>query len=368
MFELSSVNRQLRLVALASCAVACLGNASAGASTIDTLQSFDGGSGWINSAPLTPEELRGKVVLVDFWEYTCINCLRTMPYLREWYRRYRSLGFTIVGVHTPEFDFSGKRENVEAGAQRLGVTWPVVLDDHYTIWKRYNNNIWPRELLYDQSGRLVESVSGEGGYQQTEARIQALLKQADPKVVLPPVMALLPQDSYTKPGAVCYPMTAEIVLSHQEVANGSSIANPEQDNDYAFDGSNPQDGAIYLAGYWHRTSQAVVSAESHGSLTLRYHAIQLVAVMRPEEGRPIRVDVTQNGAPVARSDAGKDLRYDDGGNSYVDVTAGRAYDLIMNARFGQNTLKLSPKSDGLGFYDFAFESCEVPKTGGRLPS
>jgi Thioredoxin like C-terminal domain len=190
-----------------------------------------------------------------------------------------------------------------------------------------------------------------------------LLKQTDPKVALPPVMALLPQDNYTKPGAVCYPMTPELVMSHQSVANGSSVANPQQDNDYAFDGSNPQDGAIYLAGYWHRTPQAVVSAESNGALTLRYHAIELVAVMRPEEGRPIRVDVTQNGAPVLRTDAGKDLRYDGRGNSYVDVTAGRAYDLIMNDRFGQYILKLSPKGDGLGIYDFAFESCEVPKGG-----
>ena len=118
-----------------------------------------------------------------------------------------------------------------------------------------------------------------------------------------------------------------------------------------------------ISGYWHRSAQAVVSGESRGSLTLRYHAIALVAVMRPEQGRPIRVDVTQNGAPVARNDAGKDIRYDEHGNSYVEVNAGRAYDLVMNSRFGQYTLKLDPKADGLGIYDFAFESCEVPKSG-----
>lgn len=363
MLENSNFRRTLRTVVLVLCATGLLRSTNAAASSIETLQSFDGGTTWINSEPLTPEELRGKVVLVDFWEYTCINCLRTLPYLREWYHRYRDDGLVIVGVQTPEFNFSGKRENVVAGAERLGVTWPVVLDDHYAIWKRYNNNIWPRELLYDQSGRLVESVSGEGGYQQTEARIQALLKQANPKIALPPVMALLPQDNYTKPGAVCYPMTPELVVTHQPVANGTSVANPEQDSDYAFDGTNPQDGSIYLAGYWRRTPQALVSAENNGSVTLRYHALQLVVVMRPEEGRSIRVDVTQNGAPVGRSDAGKDLRYDEHGNSYVEVDAGRAYDLIMNNRFGQYTLKLNPKGDGLGIYDFAFESCEVPKTG-----
>jgi thiol-disulfide isomerase/thioredoxin len=351
------------LALIAGCAVSWFPAGAANLTGIQTLANFDGATGWLNTAALTPQALRGKVVLIDFWEYTCINCLRTLPYLREWYRRYRDHGFVILGVHTPEFDFSGKSEDVAAGAARLGVTWPIALDDRYAIWKRYDNNVWPRELLYDQEGKLVESVSGEGGYQQTEARIQALLRRADPQLSLPPIMALLPQDNYTKPGAVCYPMTPELIVSRQQIANGANVANPGQESDYAFDGSNPQDGAIYLQGYWHRSAEAVVSDESAGSLTLRYHAIQIVAVMRPEGGRPIRVAVTQNGAPVAREDAGRDLRYDEHGNSYVEVNAGRAYDLIMNARFGQNTLKLNPKGDGLGIYDFAFESCEVPKTG-----
>ncbi len=136
------------------------------------MQDFDGGSGWINGTPITPGDLRGKVVLVDFWEYTCLNCLRTLPYLREWYRRYHDRGFVIVGVHAPEFDFSAKRSNVVAAARRLDVTWPIVLDDRFTIWKRYGNNLWPHEYLYDRDGRLVESVLGEGAYPQTEARFK----------------------------------------------------------------------------------------------------------------------------------------------------------------------------------------------------
>ena len=107
-------------------AVAALTLSAASASK--SMQSFDGNAGWLNSDPLTPAQLRGKVVLVDFWEYTCINCLRTLPYLREWYKRYRDKGFVIVGVHTPEFGFSGERANVAAAAKRLDVTWPVVLD------------------------------------------------------------------------------------------------------------------------------------------------------------------------------------------------------------------------------------------------
>src|SRR5579864_4395575 len=150
-------------------ASATLARSSYGASgTVSTLASFDGNTGWINSPPLTPADLRGKVVLVDFWEYTCINCLRTLPYLREWYKRYANDGFVIVGVHTPEFEFSGDPKNVEAATKRLGVTWPVALDNHDTIWNRYGTNTWPHELLFAQNGHRVESVIGEGGYPETE--------------------------------------------------------------------------------------------------------------------------------------------------------------------------------------------------------
>lgn len=325
------------------------------------IQGFDGAAGWINSAPLTPLQLQGKIVLVDFWEYTCINCLRTLPYLREWYRRYRNDGFVIIGVHTPEFGFSGERSNVEAAARRLGVTWPIALDDTMAIWKRYGNDVWPHEYLYDRSGRLVESFAGEGGYPQTEGRIQALLRSEDPKLSLPPVMALLPQDSYDKPGAVCYPHTPELLVGHVLIANAGAFNNPAQDTNYAGVPSNPRDGALYLQGYWHLTREAAVSGGGSGYAALRYAAIQLVAVMKPEQPGSIRVDVTQDGKPIAKSDAGKDLQYDAQGNSYVTVDAGRAYDLIMNARFGQHDLKLSPKSYGVGIYDFAFESCEIPQ-------
>ncbi len=325
-----------------------------------SLQSFDGGHGWINSAPLDPAQLRGKIVLVNFWEYTCLNCLRTMPYLREWYRRYHDDGFVIVGVHTPEFHFSGEHANVAAAVKRLNVDWPVVLDDSFAIWKRYGNAVWPHEYLYDRNGKLVESFEGEGGYQDTEARIQDLLRGDRPGRKLPPIMALLPQDSYDKAGAVCYPHTPELLVGHQNVADATSQNDPARDTNYSPSGGGPRDGAIELQGYWHLTAEAAVSGESGGYLALRYHAIQLVAVIKPESGRTTRVEVTQDGKPVPKEAAGKDLRYDAGG-SYVTVDAPRAYDIIMNARYGQHEIRLAPKGEGVGFYDFAFESCEIPK-------
>jgi thiol-disulfide isomerase/thioredoxin len=320
---------------------------------------FDGNTGWINSAPLTQDDLRGKTVLVDFFEYTCINCLRTLPYLREWYARYHKYGFVIIGVHTPEFGFSGERENVEAAARRLGITWPIVMDDHYAIWNRYHNDEWPHEFLYAPNEQLIESFEGEGGYPDTERKIQLILKVGQPNLNLPPLMALLPQDSYDKPGAVCYPKTPELLLGHEQIADAAS-GDRAASADYEDRGGEHRDGAIYLQGYWHLTHDAAVADAGNGYVALRYHAIQVEIVLKPERG-PVRVAVTQDGKPVARGDAGTDIHYDANGNSYVEVDTPRAYEVIMNAQYApRHDLRLTAQSAGLGVYDFAFESCEVP--------
>jgi thiol-disulfide isomerase/thioredoxin len=323
----------------------------------DHLMSFAGGKAWLNSAPLTPASLQGKVVLVDFWDYTCINCLRTLPYLREWYKRYASDGFVIVGVEAPEFRFETDGKNLADATSRLGVVWPVVSDFDFAVWKRYGINAWPTELLFDQSGKLVEEEIGEGNYPQTEAEIQALLRKANPSLNLPPPMALLPQDNYDKPGAVCYPKTAEIVVERSRIGNAVS-GDPRMDQNYQDPGQH-KDGTLYLDGYWRATRQSISYSGGGGYVALPYHAIQVETVMR-SNGGPIRVNVTQDDKPVPRDDAGSDLHYDAKGNSYVLVDAPRAYEVIMNAAFGHHELVLSPQGGGLRIYDFAFESCEVP--------
>jgi len=331
-------------------------------SPVDSIQNFDGATGWINTPALTPQNLRGKVVLVDFWEYTCINCLRTLPYLREWYRRYANDGLVIVGVHTPEFKFSSLAKNVADAAKRLGVTWPVVLDSDHAVWERYHNSIWPHEYLYDQNGRLIESVEGEGNYPQTESAIQTLLKQRNPALRLPRVMALLPQDSYDKPGAVCYPHTPEILVSVGRggtVANASTFIDPSNDNNFTDSGEHHQDGAMYLQGFWHQAPQAVIFAGGDGYAAFDYRAIEVVGVLKPENGAAVRANVLQDGKPLARQDAGTDVRYDSRGNSYVTVDAPRAYELVMNKRYGAHELRLQPDGLGLGIYSFDFESCEA---------
>ncbi|MBD5632918.1 MAG: redoxin family protein [Candidatus Eremiobacteraeota bacterium] len=343
--------------ALAICLLAvCLGIAP-GAYGIPN---FDGSTGWLNGNPLGSRDLAGKVVLVDFWEYTCVNCLRTLPYLRAWYARYHNDGLVIVGVHTPEFGFSGERSNVEAAAHRLNIDWPVVLDTNDAIWKRFDNDSWPHEYLFDQEGKLVATESGEGDYQKTETEIQALLKAQNSKIVLPPVMALLPQDNYLKPGAVCYLHTPELLVDRVKIANAGSSDDRKHDSSYVDPGGGYKDGAIYLHGVWRVAGEAAVASRDPAHLSMRYHAIQVVGVMTPPSGASVRVDVTQDGAPLAKQDAGSDVHYDSNGASYVTVDAPRAYELVMNAKMAFHNLQLVPAGPGVGVYSFAFESCEVP--------
>ncbi|HEV7179340.1 MAG TPA: redoxin family protein [Candidatus Baltobacteraceae bacterium] len=353
---MKSISPFLRLKsAVLLCAVTAFTLALGGG---DAMRDFNGGAHWLNGPAVSAGSLRGKVVLVDFWDYTCINCLRTLPYLREWYKRYHDRGFEIIGVHTPEFRFAGDDRNVESAVKRLDVTWPVVLDDGYAIWKRNDVTEWPTELLFDQNGTLVESQLGEGNYPQTEAKIQALLRKSNPHAAFPPVMALLPQDSYDKPGAVCYPQTPEVVVAHTPIANAPKFGDPSQDLNYS-DSHARNDGSLYLDGFWHATKEAIAFGGGGGYAALPYHAIQVETVLVPQSGST-RVNVTQDGKPIAHADAGPDIRYDQNGMSYVTVDASRAYDIVMNAKFGEHELRLYPQGTGLGIYDFAFESCEVP--------
>jgi thiol-disulfide isomerase/thioredoxin len=339
--------------AIAAASIASLCALAPGA----TMPSLDGGSAWIGSK-LQSTDLRGKVVLVDFWEYTCLNCLRTLPYLREWYKRYQSEGLVIVGVQSPEFTFSGQVKPTSDAAQRLDVTWPVVIDDRHAIWNRYDVKVWPTEMLFDQQGRLVTTHLGEGGYPEMEREIQKLIHVDHPQATMPQPMALLPQDSYDKPGAVCYPQTSEILVEAGAIANAPSFGNPSQDLEYSDRGSH-KDGAVYLDGFWRNTREAVVFGGGKGSLLLPYHAIEVQVVMTPGHSSS-RVNVEQDGKPIAREDAGEDVQYDSNGRSYVSVNASRAYQLLMNKAFGQHELRLQPDGAGLAVYDIAFESCEAP--------
>ncbi|MBV8223003.1 MAG: redoxin family protein [Candidatus Eremiobacteraeota bacterium] len=349
--------------ATAALALLAASATGAGAAQQQMLASFDGGTAWLNSQPLTPAGLAGKVVLVDFWEYTCINCLKALPYERTWYQRYAKDGFVIVGVHTPEFAFSGETANVANAVKRLQIDWPVVVDAQQKIWNRYGNDAWPHEFLYDQRGVLVAEHEGEGDYPETEARIQQLLRASDPNAKFPAPMDYLPQDRYSKPGAVCYRHTPEMYVgdwrgdgalgNEQGYAKGKTIA-------YVDSGPH-DDGRAYLLGPWYQDGEAMVSASGppvDEHVAIRYRAIQVVAVLAPS-GQPVPAFVLQDGAALTRASAGPDVRFDEHGRAFVLVNAPREYDLVTNKQFGQHDLELRPERPGLRVYTFDFEACEV---------
>lgn len=164
-------------VTMFTATVATVANAAPSPGDYGKAPEFTGIEKWLNSEPLTLSALRGKVVLVDFWTYSCINCLRTLPYVKQWHSKYKDKGLVVVGVHTPEFPFEKSTANVQASLKRLDIQYPVAQDNAYATWDAYHNQYWPAFYLIDASGKIVYKHFGEGRYEETEAIIQKLLSE-----------------------------------------------------------------------------------------------------------------------------------------------------------------------------------------------
>ena len=321
---------------------------------------------WINTKPLKMSDLRGKVVLVDYWEYTCVNCIRTLPYLKEWQKRYAKDGLVIVGIHTPEFEFAKDRKNVAQAVKSLGITWPVLVDSAYKNWQAYNNSYWPRKYFIDKTGRIVADHAGEGGYEESEARIQQLLKQLNPKLTFPkPMTAIRDTD---KPGAVCYPVTPEMYVGERgEFYNQHGNIMPYQSgiSDTFKDSGGPYaDGKIYAQGEWKMERESLRHARTTTDIAtdyvaIRYHALECNAVIKPEGSKPFTVFIFQDGKPLPKADAGADIQYNDQGQSFIQVAEPRMYRLTKNAKFGSHDLRMATMSPDFGLYSFTFSSCEM---------
>lgn len=317
---------------------------------------------WLNSPAIRLRDLRDKVVLLDFWDYTCVNCLRTLPYVKAWHERYSDLGLVVIGVHTPEFEFAKSRRNVSAAVRDLGIAYPVLLDSNYANWENFANRYWPRKFLVDPDRRIVHDRIGEGAYGETEAAIQRQIHRLAPGATMPePVAPVRPEDV---PGTICYPTTPETYAGFRR----GTIGNPEGYAPYAaFAYSDPgkrQDGVIYLRGTWRATPEGLIHArettEPEDYLALRYHALEVNAVIKPERDVEVDVLVLQDGKPLRKEDAGKDIRLTEDGEAYVRVTEPRMYHLVRNERFGSHEIRLHTASDAFGLYAFTFGSCEEP--------
>ncbi|MDQ2969088.1 MAG: thioredoxin family protein, partial [Actinomycetota bacterium] len=281
-------------------------------------------SAWINSRPLNLSSLRGKVVLVDFWTYSCINCLRTLPYLKAWDARYRSKGLVILGVHTPEFAFEHDLGNVRAAVKRLGVRYPVALDNSYGTWKAYANNYWPADYLVDQAGRVRHVHFGEGDYAQTERNIRLLLEAGK--------AGQLPQAGRDADRTPRELRTPESYLGYLRIGNytGSPLRT-DRSAAYRFPASLTQDSYAY-AGTWKVEGERIVAGDN-ARLRLHFGA------------RTVHLVLTGHGFVTVKLN-GKLQRT-------VRIDGDRLYTLVTQKRASDGLLELS-FTRGLAAYALTF--------------
>jgi len=277
------------------------------------LASFDGATGWINSPPLNREQLLGRVVLVDFWTFTCVNWLRTLPYVRAWSQKYSDAGLTVVGVHTPEFGFEHDALAVESRVRDLGIDYAVALDSNYSVWNDFANHYWPALYIADDAGRLRFHHFGEGEYSYTEMVIQQLLVARGARVDQQLVSV--------RPKGLEVAADWETLRSPETYLGYGQSRGFRSEDDELFDvshlytseplGLNQWD----LAGDWTVGKQAIILNQAGGRISFRFHARDLNLVMGPErEGGTVAFRVTLDGNDVGES-AGTDVGTDGRGTA-----------------------------------------------------
>ena len=319
----------------------------------------------LNHAPFKLSDLRGKVVLVDFWEYTCINCIRTFPYLRRWDKLYRPLGLVIIGVHTPEFEFGKNPARVADAAKRFGFDFPIAIDSDYKIWYAFHNEGWPADYLIDKNGNIGYAHMGEGEYGFFEEKIQELLKQANPALTFNQPQYKIPEDENVElSGGVCMRATPETYLGFAQSRNLANLSGEEHDSQTVY--SAPASLALddfALEGQWFAAAEyvrhATIAKPPGDSVALHYRAKSVYLVAGSDDSKSRRLYVTQDGKPLPRAAWGVDVRAGSDGKTYVDLGGKRMYYLVNNSEFGGHLLRLYALEPGLSLYSFTFgNNCE----------
>ena len=315
-----------------------------------TLPSLSGAVEWLNSPPLTPQELKGKVVLVDFWTYSCINCLRTLPYVNAWAEKYKDQGLVVIGVHAPEFAFEKNINNVKQAVAALKIDYPVAIDNNYAIWRAFNNEYWPADYFIDAQGRIRHHAFGEGDYQQSEHVIQGLLRQAGATDV--------PTDfvSANGSGVEAAPDmndidSPETYIGYDRAQNFISPGGEVQDSPADYTTAEPQLNEWALSGNWTVGGQETVLNASGGGITYRFHARDLNLVLGTSPGsKPVRFVVTIDGMPLG-DNHGADVDAKGEGA----VTGQRLYQLIrLSGAVMDHTFTIKFLDPGVQAYSFTF--------------
>lgn len=311
------------------------------------LPSFDGTGPWFNSQPLTREQLRGKVVLIDFWTYSCINCIRTLPYTRAWHQRYARDGLVIIGVHAPEFAFERNPANVARAIKDLGVPYPVVLDNDFNLWRAFNNRYWPAHYFIDAAGRVRYHHFGEGGYEESEEVIRTLLAEA--KRPVGDARAEV-RTGGTQQGAAFGAIgSPETYVGYARAERFVSPGGMIRDRASTYRAGPPALNDWSLSGRWIVGPQSARSLNAGGAIAYRFKARDLHLVLGSTTGRPIPFRITLNGkAPGA--DTGLDVATDGTGL----IRDQRLYQLVRQKNGGEADFRIEFLEPGAEAFAFTF--------------
>ena len=315
------------------------------------LASFDGATGWLNSEPLTPAGLRGKVVLVDFWTYTCINWLRQLPYVRAWAEKYSSHGLVVVGVHTPEFSFEHNADNVRQAVQDMGITYPVATDNNYGVWLAFDNHYWPALYFADAQGRIRHHHFGEGEYGQSEMVIQQLLAEAGSTGAGTDTVSVDPS-GLEVPADWASLRSPENYTGYDRTENFASPGGPARGKPHAYAiPARLELNQWALSGDWTMEQEPTTLNAANGQIACSFHARDLNLVMGPAASRaPVRCRVLIDGQPPGEAH-GADV--DSEGNG--TATYQRVYQLIRQpGPITERTCEITFPDPGAQAYCFTF--------------
>lgn len=321
------------------------------ASSLDVEGQFPSLSGavqWLNSTPLTPEALKGRIVVVDFWTYSCINCLRAIPYVRAWYEKYKDQGVVVIGVHTPEFAFEKNIDNVTKAVTDLKIDFPVAIDNDYAIWRAFRNMYWPADYFIDAQGRIRDHAFGEGDYPSSEHTIQLLLEDAGRTNAAGGFVAV------NASGAQAAPDNDDDHSPESYVGYGRAenfvSGGVARDAAHVYAIGTPQLNQWGLTGDWTVGEERAVLNRKDGGIVYRFHARDLHLVLGSGSDRPVRFKVTIDGKPPGASH-GADVDAEGIGT----VTDQRLYQLIrQDGTIGDHTFEIRFLDPGVEAYAFTF--------------
>jgi thiol-disulfide isomerase/thioredoxin len=315
------------------------------------LYGLSGATDWINSTPLTAKQLKGKVVLVDFWDYSCINCIRSIPYIRAWAEKYKNSGLVVIGVHTPEFDVEKQTPNVQKAVTKFGITYPVPLDNNYAIWNAFHNQYWPAHYFIDAKGKVRYEHFGEGVYDKSEGWIQQLLAEANGKPM--PNSTVGVQGQGVQAAADTYDVRSpETYVGYVRAEHFASPVGIKQDAEQFYTApTRPRLNEWGLAGKWVDHKQVAVLRSAGGKIIFRFYARDLHLVLGPTaDGKPVHFRVTIDGqAPGANHGVDTDAQ----GNGIV--TEHRLYQLVrQKGSITDHTFVIEFQEPGVQAFSFTF--------------